>query len=44
MSWIKDKLEGRAESTATLRDNITIGISISNFIVNIGNLLIKLWG
>ena len=40
VSWIKGKLEGRAEWTATLRANIAIGISI---IVGIGSLLINLW-
>ena len=40
VSWIKGKLEGRAELSATLRANIAIGISI---IVGIGSLLINLW-
>ena len=40
VSWIKGKLEGRAEWSATLRANIAIGISI---IAGIGSLLINLW-
>ena len=40
VSWIKGKLEGRSELSATLRANIAIGISI---IVGIGSLLINLW-
>ena len=40
VSWIKGKLEGRAELSAILRANIAIGISI---IVGIGSLLINLW-
>ena len=40
VSWIKGKLEGCAEWSATLRANIAIGISI---IVGIGSLLINLW-
>ena len=40
VSWIKGKLEGRSELSATLRANIAIGISI---LVGIGSLLINLW-
>ncbi len=36
VSWIKEKMEGRSESSSTHRANLAIGISI---VVGIGSLI-----